>query len=244
MAPKARGKAVPASKKASRDKVSKTRPPAAKAAPSKKKKGGNARAKSPTPSSNAFVNPASDIHTTPTTMNDRILYLVRKATTLLGAPTIKKQLIQEFGAKDTPQFRKSVTDTLASLLESGRADFGKIGGSYHAGYASDIIAAHMDAARKHPDEAANWYDYIAARAKAKAEAAGKSGAARDDGLACCWCGQWCNNDDTFLDEDSSARGAKHRCTHCHRIFWTWISDGVSHTVEYKKRSQDLDGLSD
>ncbi|KAF0699484.1 Aste57867_9954 [Aphanomyces stellatus] len=156
----------------------------------------------------------------PKTLMERILFIVQGATSLVGLPTLKKRLIDEFGLTDSPTFRKNVAKALATLSESGRSDFGKIGGSYHGGEASEAYLAHKEA----QDTAQ--------------EAAEEDEKMKDSGCTkCCWCDQWCD-DDCCLGEDSIARGSKYKCVHCDRIYWTWISDGYvyGHPVEYKKGS--------
>ncbi|KAF0699483.1 Aste57867_9953 [Aphanomyces stellatus] len=148
----------------------------------------------------------------PTTLADRILFIVHGATSLVGLPTLKKRLVGEFGMTDSPAFRKNVAKTLVALY--GRSDFGRIGGSFHGGETSEVFLA-ATAAQK------------AAEEEKKMKAAGL--------IQCCWCEKWCDVD-CFICEDSIARGGKHKCGQCGRIFWTWISDGYTngHRVEYRK----------
>ncbi|RHY29407.1 hypothetical protein DYB32_005163 [Aphanomyces invadans] len=147
-------------------------------------------------------------------MKDRVLYVLANATVLMGLPTLKKHLMEEFALQESKVFNTNVKKALAELSASPRDDFGKIGGSYHAGMSS-----------------------VAYKAKEKADAELEDAQKYiDQGcIKCCFCGEWCPGD-CELGEDSIARGSKYRCVSCNKIFWSWISDGytVAHEVEYKK----------
>ncbi|OQR90769.1 hypothetical protein ACHHYP_05270 [Achlya hypogyna] len=154
------------------------------------------------------------------TIKERILYLVSVATELLGAPTIKKLLITEFGLTESKVFGSNVNKALKELSEAERSDFGKIRGSYHGGPTSPAFLAH-EAERRVIDDIARHHE--------------------EGCVKCCFCEHWCS-EDCFLDEDSVARGGKYQCSNCDKIFWTWISDGyvMGHPVEYRYG----DGLED
>ncbi|KAF0699482.1 Aste57867_9952 [Aphanomyces stellatus] len=160
----------------------------------------------------------------PKTLIGRILFIIQDATNLVGMPTVKKRLIDEFDMTDSPSFRKKVAKALAKLSECDRADFGKIGGSYHGGEDSAAYLAYEEAQ----------------------EAMEEEEKMKDAGCTkCCWCAQWCD-DDCFIREDSIGRGSKYKCIHCDRIYWTWISDGYvyGHDVEFKKGADNFCGWGD
>ncbi|RLO12991.1 hypothetical protein DYB28_015921 [Aphanomyces astaci] len=151
------------------------------------------------------------------TTKDRILFILAKATTLVGVPTIKKRLVEEYGLTESKAFNTNVNKALAALSSEQRADFGKVGGSYHAGDASAAYIQHFQGKASAAADEANAQKYM------------------DQGcIQCCHCGEWCPGD-CEVGEDSIARGSKYKCFACDKVFWTWISDGYTtgHEVEYK-----------
>eukprot|EP01040_Poterioochromonas_malhamensis_P009941 gene9941-10802_t len=56
-----------------------------------------------------------------------------------------------------------------------------------------------------------------------------------DHLQCPHCDTWNHEDESYIDEDSVARGGVHKCKSCKKRFYTWISDydRRGHIVEYR-----------
>lgn len=154
-----------------------------------------------------------------TTLKQKILAIVAEADTLLGLPSIKRELIAQYGHEDSKIFRANVNKAIKSLLDERHEGFGKVGGSYHAGQES--IAFRNNAAQKLKQSELDEH------------------ARRGESL-CPYCNSW--GEHTFLREDSVARGGRHQCLNCPKKFWTWISDMYlfGHKVEYRYG----DGLED
>jgi transcription elongation factor Elf1 len=154
----------------------------------------------------------------PKTMKERILAVLSENNDkLLGLASVKKCLIAKFNLEASKSFNTQVVKALRGLEEDeGRMDFGKTGGSYHAGPNSPAFKKY----RKREEEK---------------EQERKDALEHEDELKCPFCNGWNSEITTLLDEDSIARGSIHRCQHCREKFYTWISDGyhVGHPVEYK-----------
>ncbi len=60
---------------------------------------------------------------------------------------------------------------------------------------------------------------------------------RKDDIQCPHCDTWNDMMDSWISEDSVARGSRFKCKKCKSFFYTWISDFQSnkrgHTVEYR-----------
>ncbi|RHY54692.1 hypothetical protein DYB30_004240 [Aphanomyces astaci] len=149
----------------------------------------------------------------PKSLKDRIVSIVTESSIMLGAPTIKKKLVHDFGLVNSRAFNTNVNKALKELADDDdRKDFGKCGGSYHAGPTSAAYLAHV----------------------AKETEAGQLEAYKREGrVLCCHCNQWTLNE--FIREDYVARGAECLCCGCNKTYFTWISDGYTegHEVEYR-----------
>lgn len=149
----------------------------------------------------------------PTTMRGRVLAIVAESDELVGLPTLKKKLKNQYGMEDSKAFNTLLNKTLRTMCEENRDDFGKIGGSYHAGPNSTAFLIHQE--------------------KEKSRAIMEKHRA-DGEIDCPHCQFWCGPN-CFLREDSVARGGLHECESCGKHFWSWISDGYTrgHTKEYR-----------
>jgi hypothetical protein len=155
--------------------------------------------------------------TVPKTMKEKILaVLALNEEKMLGLASIKKLLVATYDMEANKSFNTQVSKALKALGEEKRDDFGKVGGSYHAGKES---AAYKEHKEKREEE----------KRKAKEEAE------HGDDIKCPFCQAWNDMMKSFLGEDSISRGGVFRCDQCEKKFYTWISDGykVGHEIEYK-----------
>ncbi|ETV91778.1 hypothetical protein H310_13834 [Aphanomyces invadans] len=158
-------------------------------------------------------------------IKDRILFILQDAPALIGLRTIKKRLVSDFGMVESKLFNTNVNKALRDLSSSGpRDDFGRHNGSYHGGPNSPAFIAHQ----------AKPASYVPPE--------GSSAGINEDWMMCCHCHTHC--DSTFLDEDSTSRGCAFRCSNCDTVYWTWISDGATHPVEYARRHRTCSPVDD
>jgi DNA-directed RNA polymerase subunit RPC12/RpoP len=159
----------------------------------------------------------------PVTVKEKILHLLAKEDKLIGLATIKKILKNEYEIDDSKANNSRIAKALKELEEEERDDFGKIGGSYHAGESSTAYQVHAT------EEAAK-------------EAERKFLEEHEDVYQCPYCKSWNDEMKSWKGEDSIARGSKYQCLTCKEFFYSWISDWstnkVGHTVEYKKGCND------
>jgi len=127
----------------------------------------------------------------PKTFKDQILAILADADAPIGLPSIKKELIARFGREDSSRFRKSVGTALKALEASNLPNFGKVGGSYHAGADSAV-------GRRIAEEAAE------AKVKEERELAGH--------ILCPWCQTWNDGLKSWDTEMPDARGSAYTCT--------------------------------
>ena len=127
----------------------------------------------------------------PKTFKDQILAILADADAPIGLPSIKKELIARFGREDSSRFRKSVGTALKALEASNLPNFGKVGGSYHAGADSAV-------GRRIAAEAAE------AKVKEERELAGH--------ILCPWCQTWNDGLKSWDTEMPDARGSAYTCT--------------------------------
>ena len=66
----------------------------------------------------------------PKTLKDKILDLLAHQEVLVGLSSIKKILAEKYLVEESTANNSKLNKTLKSLLEEGRNDFEKIGGSY------------------------------------------------------------------------------------------------------------------
>eukprot|EP01104_Vermistella_antarctica_P000469 TRINITY_DN1063_c0_g1_i1.p1 TRINITY_DN1063_c0_g1~~TRINITY_DN1063_c0_g1_i1.p1 ORF type:complete len:209 (+),score=43.96 TRINITY_DN1063_c0_g1_i1:267-893(+) len=147
-------------------------------------------------------------------MKHSILEIVASSTVLVGLPSLKKELIRSYGCTAGKSLNTRLNKALKELTAENRSDFGKIGGSYHAGVEGDAHIQHTH----EEDEEANVREKIAS----------------GDYIDCPFCKEWVSVE-CFIDEDSIARGAEYLCSECSSTFWSHISDSYmrGHTHEYK-----------
>jgi hypothetical protein len=147
------------------------------------------------------------------TLKDKILAVVRNSDSLLGLQKIKRLLVEDYGLTENKAFNTNVNKAIKALVEANDENFGKIGGSYHGGVASRAYLLHQEKETK----------------KAVLDSHRREGE-----ILCPYCHNWCSSE-CFIEEDSVARGGRHRCEHCPKDFWSWISDGYlyGHEVEYR-----------
>lgn len=133
----------------------------------------------------------------------------------MSLQSIKKRLVQEYNMQESKSFNTNVNKSLKNMIQSGVANFGKVGGSYHSGITSNAYLRHQ----------------------AKEAAAAEMLEREQKGeIQCPHCKSW-NGFDAWLREDSVARGSLNRCLNpdCKREYWSWIADIYGHTVEYRYR---------
>jgi hypothetical protein len=149
----------------------------------------------------------------PRTLKEKILAVVRGSDSLMSRQNIKSLLINDYGVTENKAFNTNVNKALKALIETNEETFGKVGGSYHSGVTSRAYLLHQE------KEGAN----------SALESHRRAG-----NILCPYCGHWCTHE-CFIEEDSVARGGHHQCQHCHKTFWSWISDGYlyGHKVEYR-----------
>jgi hypothetical protein len=154
------------------------------------------------------------------TLKDKILAIVHDADTLISLQKIKKELISEYHLTENKSFNTNVNKALKALVDANGDNFGKIGGSYHGGVTSRAYLDYSESQKEklimknHQDEGE---------------------------ILCPYCNTWCSCD-SWIREDSVARGGLHQCEHCPKQFWSWISD--SYLYGHKKEYRYGDGRED